>query len=125
MKQLRLIVEGLSEEQVMRDIERNLRGWKLLLQEPKGANYEFMNPFFGHSWDGTAENLRHIIITYGNIGRHQKHMILRFQWNGEDRFAWCSWERVLYDCETCIKHPVEPKYAVNMVRLINDLFGHV
>lgn len=122
MKTMQIVIEGISEEQVMKDIERNLKGWKLLLQEPKGASYEFFNPFFGHSWNGTAEDLRKIITTYSKIGGHQKHMILRFQWDGNDRFAWCSWERVLYDCKTGIKHPVEPKYADNMVQLINRLF---
>ena len=61
MEVVKIVVEGVSEEQVMRDIERNLRGWKLLLQEPKGVSYEFMNPFFGHTWDGTAEDLLRII----------------------------------------------------------------
>ena len=125
MERIQIIVDGLSEEQVRKDIEKATKGWKLILQEPKGADYWFCNPFFGHSWDGTAESLRHIITVYGNVDGHQKHMILRFLWNGEDRFAWCSWERVLYDCEAKVKHSVEPKYTVNMVKLINTLFGHV
>ena len=123
MKVMKIVVTGLSEEQVMRDIERNLRGWKLLLQEPKGVNYEFINPFFGHTWDGTAEDLLRIIKTYGVIDGKLKHMILRFQWNGEDRFAWCSWERVLYDCETEIKHHLEPKYSASITRKIHELFN--
>lgn len=125
MERIQIVVDGLSEEQVRKDIERNTRGWKLILQEPKGADYWFFNPFFGHSWDGTAESLRKIIITYGNVGGHQKHMILRFLWNGQDRFAWCSWEKVLYDCESDIKYTMEPKYADSMVEAIKELFGHV
>lgn len=122
MKIKSIVIEGLSEEQVRRDIERGLAGWKLLLQEPQGVEYQFINPFFGHPWDGTAEDLRRIITTYGKIQGKQKHMILRFQWNGEDRFAWCSWERVLYDCETEIKHHIEPKYSINITELIHKLF---
>ena len=125
MKVIQIVVEGVSEEQIQKDIERNLRGWKLILQEPKGADWKFMNPFFGHPWDGTSEELYRIISTYGrnpDTGKIRP-MIIIFQWNGEDRFAWCSWEKVLYDCKTKIKHPIAPKYAGNITEKIIELCG--
>lgn len=118
---MKIIVEGISEKQIQEGIKRCLAGWKLTLEAPKNANYEFMNPFWGHSWDGSIEQLKHIILTYGKINGIQKHMILVFRYNGEDRFAWCSWEKVLYDFKTQIKHNLVPKYADSMTTLIHKL----
>lgn len=121
MKPLQIVIEGISPEQIQKDIERNLKGWKLLLYPPKGMSYDFINPFFGHTWNGTSEDLRRIITTYGKVNGQQKHMLTIFQWNGEDKFVWCSWTHELYDAKTGIKHLIEPKYADNITNLIKLL----
>ena len=94
--------------------------------EPTGADFKFMNPFFGHSWNGTSEDLKRIISTYGvnKANKRIRPMILVFQWNGEDRFAWCSWEKVLYDFHTEIKHPIEPKFSINITEKIIEICGN-
>ena len=124
METIKIVVEGVSEEQIQRDIERNTRGWRLFLEPPKGQSYTFLNPFFGHGWDGSATNLCTILkYTVNNETKKIRPHLCIFSYNGEDRFVWCSWERVLYDINTKVKHPIEPKFSVNITELINSLFN--
>lgn len=122
MKRLQIIVEGVSEEQIQKDIERNTRGWRLFFEEPKGAKYEFFSPFWGYHWDGTSENLKEIILEGARVGDKIKQHICVFKYNGEDRFAWCSWTKEVYDFNTYIKYKLTDKgLAKKIVDLINVL----
>lgn len=123
MKQMKIVIEGVSEEQIQRGIERMTKGWRLFFEEPAGVDYEFFNSFWGESWDETPESLKSIIQKHGinkNTGKIRP-LILVFKLNGIDRFAWCSWERVLYDFNTKVKHPIEPKFAANITGKIKEL----
>lgn len=121
MEALKIKVIGLSEEQVRKDIERMTKGWHLFFEEPTGVEYHFLKPFWGFSWNGTPENLRDIIVKGTEVqGRNKQHLCI-FKFNGEDKFVWCSWEKVLYDYNTGIKHPLEPKYAYAITTLIKKL----
>ena len=62
MKEINIVVEGLSEEQVRKDIEKATKGWRLYFVEPQGVDWQFMQPFFGFKWNQTAEDLRRIIL---------------------------------------------------------------
>ena len=121
MEKLQIIVEGVSEEQLQRDIERCTRGWKIFFQEPLNASYEFFVPFWGYSWDGTPEDLRDIIVKGTRVGDRNKQHLAIFKYDGQDKFVWCSWTKELYDCGTRIKHPIEPKYAYNITEKIIEL----
>ena len=122
MKNIQIVVEGVSEEQIQKDIERNTRGWRLFFEEPKDASYEFLSPFWGFHWDGTSENLKEIITKGTRVGDKNKHHICLFKYNGEDRFAWCSWTKEVYDFNTKTKHQLEGKgLARKIVELIEDI----
>lgn len=125
MKTMQIVIDGVSKEQFQRDIERAMKGWKLFFHASESSTFQFSNPFFGYSWDGTAEHLKKIISNFG-VNKETKRvrpMILVFQWNGENRFAWCSWEKVLYDFNTKTKHSIEPKFSVNITNKIIDICG--
>ena len=114
MKQMRIIVDGVSEEQIQQDIERMTKGWRLFFVEPTGANYEFINTFWGRVWDGTVENLKEIVTAGTKVGDKNKHAIVTFKWDGEDRFAYCTWTRELYDFNTKLKHYIDPKLTISV-----------
>ena len=123
MEKLQIIVNGLSEEQVRKDIEKCMKGWHLFFREPKDATYEFFVPFWGYTWDNTAENLKEIITKGSRVGEKNKHHICVFVYNGEDRFAWCSWTKEVYDFKTEKKYQLEGnRLAKRITDLINALF---
>lgn len=124
MEKLQIVVKGVSEEQLQKDIERMTKGWRLFFIEPNNSDFKFINSFWGESWDETPSELKRIISTKGvnKSTGNIRPMILVFKWNGEDRFAWCSWEKVLYDFHTKIKHPIVPKFAINITNKIKELF---
>lgn len=124
MKTIQIVVEGVSEEQIQRDIERNTKGWRLFFEEPLGVEYEFFSPFWGFSWDGTPENLRDIIVEGTRVGGKNKHFIAVFKYDGCDKFAWCSWTHELYDFKTKLKHITEPKHAYSITEKIIELCGN-
>ena len=97
MKPLQIVIEGVSEAQIQDAIEKNTRGWCLFFEEPTGASFKFMQPFWGFHWDGTAENLKEIILRGARVKDKVKQHICVFKYNGIDRFAWCSWTKQVYD----------------------------
>lgn len=124
MKPMQIIIEGVSEEQIQRDIERMTKGWKLFLVEPSDVTYKFINPFWGFPWDGTHGTLRELMIHKVKIGGVRKHAIWVFKWNGEDRFAYCTWTRELYDFHSKAKYIMEPKIATNITEKIIEICGN-
>lgn len=124
MKVMKIVVEGLSEEQIQKDIERMTKGWKLFFEEPTGAKYNFIQPFWGFPWDGTSENLKEIITEGTRVGDKNKQHICLFKYNGENRFAWCSWTKEVYDFNTKIKHQLEGNGLTRKItELIIDILG--
>ena len=122
MKAISITIEAVNEEQIQREIEENTSGWRLFFQEPTGANYEFLQTFWGYKWDGTSETLKEIILDGCRVGdKHKQHLCI-FKFDGEDRFVWCSWTREVYDCNTGIKHQLEgSKLALQITNLIYKL----
>lgn len=114
MKQMQIIVEGVSEEKIQQDIERMTKGWRLFFEKPTGANYEFINTFWGVAWDGTVEDLKEVLTKGLKVGDKNKHAIVVFEWNGRDRFAYCTWTRELYDFNTELKHYIDPKLKISV-----------
>lgn len=123
MKVVKIVVEGLSEEQIERDIERMTRGWRLFFIEPTDAKFQFLNPFWGRDWNGTPENLREVILEGDYVDGHHKHCIVKFMYDGEERFAFCTWTKEVYDFHTKTKHQLEGnRLAYKITELINKLF---
>lgn len=118
MKPLQIIIEGVSETQIQKTIEKNTKGWRLFFIEPEGTDYLFMKPFWGYKWDGTAFSLKEIIKEGAKVGDKHKHHICLFKYNGEDKFAWCSWTREVLDINTKIKYQLEQG---QLARQITDL----
>ena len=118
MEKIQIVIEGRSEEQVRKDIEEAIKGWRLFFIEPEGVDWQFTQPFFGFKWNQTPENLREIIIKHTKIkGKHKQH-ICRFQWNGKDKFAWCSWTKQVYDFDTKKYYQLE---GDNLARKITNV----
>lgn len=115
MEKIQIVVEGLSEEQVRKDIENATKGWRLFFIEPKGVDWQFMQPFFGFKWDQTPENLKEIIIKATKIKDKRKQHICKFEWNGEDKFAWCSWTKQVYDFTTKKYYQLEGNKLANKI----------
>lgn len=107
-------------EDIQRKIEQHMKGWSLFFYPPKGQDYDFISPFFGHKWDGTPETLRTIHNTSVRINGKPRHALMVMQYDGEDRFVWCTWTKELYDCLTKVKHKLEPRYSENICRVINQ-----
>lgn len=123
MKTTQITVKGISEEQLQKDIERMAAGWKLFFEEPEGAKYQFINPFWGYSWDGTSDNLKEIILKAAKVGERLKQHICVFKYNNEDKFAWCSWTKEVYDFNTKTKYQLEGNHiAMKITDLITELF---
>ena len=122
METIQIIVEGVSEEQIQKDIERMTKGWRLFFVEPSGVDYHFIQPFWGYPWDQTSENLKDTIIKAIEVnGRHKQHICI-FKYDGEDRFAWCSWTKEVYDFNTGVKHQLEGNHLADKItELIIDL----
>ena len=118
MEKIQIVVEGLSEEQVRKDIENATKGWRLFFVEPEGVDWQFMQPFFGFKWNQTAEDLKRIILQATKIKDKHKQHICRFEWNGEDKFAWCSWTKQVYDFTTKKYYQLE---GDNLARKITDV----
>lgn len=118
MEKIQIVVEGLSEEQVRKDIEKATKGWRLFFIEPQGVDWQFMQPFFGFKWNQTPEDLRRIILQATKIKDKHKQHICRFEWNGKDRFAWCSWTKQVYDFNTKKYYQLE---GDSLARKITDL----
>lgn len=100
MKPLQIVIEGVSEIQIQKAIEKNTRGWWLFFEEPSDADFQFMSPFWGFHWDGTAKNLTDIILRGARVKDKIKHHICVFKYNGKNMFAWCSWTKQVYDFST-------------------------
>lgn len=120
MEKLQIVVEG-SEKEIQQMIENNVKGWKLFLVEPSDVTYKFINLFWGFPWDGTHETLRDLMINKVKIEGVRKHAIWVFKWNGEDRFAYCTWTRELYDFHSKAKYIMEPKIATNIAYKIRQI----
>lgn len=121
MKAIKIVV-GVPEEQLQKDIERMAKGWKLFFVEPTGAKYKFIQPFWGFNWDGTSENLKEIITEGTRVGDKNKQHLCIFKYDGEDKFAWCSWTKEVYDFSTKVKHQLEGNgLAKKITELINSL----
>jgi len=118
MEKIQIVVEGLSEEQVRKDIEKATKGWRLYFVEPEGVDWHFIQPFFGFKWNQTPENLKEIIIKAIKVKDKHKQHICVFKWNGEDKFAWCSWTKQVYDFTTKKYYQLEGN---NLARKITDV----
>ena len=124
MEKLQIIIEGVSEEQIQKDIERMTKGWRLFFHEPEHVDYEFFNPFWGRQWDGTAENLRELILQGDCIKGHHKHCVITFDYNGVQRFAYCTWTKQVYDFTTKKYYELEaPKLATKITEIINKVMA--
>ena len=122
MKTMQIVIEGVSEAQIQKDIERMTKGWKLFFEEPTGADFQFMTPFWGFPWDGTAENLKEIILRGAKVKDKVKQHICVFKYNGIDRFAWCSWTKQVYDFDTKKYYQLEgDKMAMKITSIINNI----
>ena len=122
MKTIQIVTEDVSEEQIQRYIDRMTKGWKLFLVEPSDVTYKFINLFWGFPWDGTHETLRDLMINKVKIEGVRKHAIWIFKWNGEDRFAWCSWTKQVYDFDTKKYYQLEgDKMAMKITSIINNI----
>ena len=122
MEKLQIVVEG-SEKEIQQMIETNIKGWRLFLVEPDRVDFKFVNLFWGFPWDGNHESLRELMTTKPKIEEHLKHCIWIFKYNGEDRFAFCTWTRELYDFNTKKYYVMEPKIATNITNKINELMS--
>ena len=118
MEKIQIVVEGLSEEQVRKDIEEATKGWRLFFVEPEGVDWQFMNPFFGFKWNQTPEDLKRIILQAIKIKDKYKKHICKFEWNGKDMFAWCSWTKQVYDFNTKKYYQLE---GDNLARKITNV----
>ena len=121
MKKIQIVIEGRSEEQIQKDIERMTKGWRLFFIEPSGAEFTFLNPFWGRKWDGTPEHLKELIIEGDFVDGHHKHCIVKFMLDGEDRFAFCTWTKQVYDFNTKKYYQLEGnKLAAKITNVIID-----
>lgn len=124
MKPLQIVLEGVSEAQIQNAIEKNTRGWWLFFEEPSGVDFRFMSPFWGFHWDGTAKNLKEIILRGARVKDKVKQHICVFKYNGIDRFAWCSWTKQVYDFDTKKYYQLEgDKKAMKITSTINNIMG--
>jgi hypothetical protein len=122
MKTMQIVIEGISEAQIQNTIEKNTRGWWLFFEEPSGADFQFISPFWGFHWDGTAENLKEIILRGARVKDKVKQHICVFKYNGIDRFAWCSWTKQVYDFDTKKYYQLEgDKMAMKITSIINNI----
>jgi hypothetical protein len=122
MKTMQIVIEGVSEAQIQNAIEKNTRGWRLFFEGPSGADFQFMSPFWGFHWDGTAENLKEIILRGARVKDKVKQHICVFKYNGIDRFAWCSWTKQVYDFDTKKYYQLEgDKMAMKITSIINNI----
>ena len=122
MKTMQIVFEGVSEAQIQNAIEKNTRGWWLFFEEPSDADFQFMTPFWGFHWDGTAEKLREIILRGARVKDRVKQHICVFKYNGIDRFAWCSWTKQVYDFDTKEYYQLEgDKMAMKITSTINNI----
>lgn len=118
---LQIVVEGVSEEQIQKQIAKATSGWRLFPIEPNDVDFHFIVPFFGFSWNGEEDSLRKLMLEKVAIKGNRKHAIWLFKYNGEDRFAYCTWTRELHDFNTKKYHVMEPKIATNVTNKINEL----
>ena len=122
MKTMQIVLEGVSEAQIQNAIEKNTRGWWLFFEEPSGADFNFITPFWGFHWNGTAENLKEIILRGARVKDKVKQHICVFKYNGIDRFAWCSWTKQVYDFDTKKYYQLEgDKMAMKITSIINNI----
>ena len=122
MKTIQIVLEGVSEAQIQNAIEKNTRGWWLFFEEPSGADFQFLTPFWGFHWDGTAEKLKEIIFRGARVKGKVKHHICVFKYNGIDRFAWCSWTKQVYDFDTKKYYQLEgDKMVMKITSIINNI----
>ena len=122
MKTIQIVLEGVSEAQIQNAIEKNTRGWWLFFEEPSGADFQFMTPFWGFHWDGTAKKLKEIILRGARVKDKVKQHICVFKYNGIDRFAWCSWTKQVYDFDTKKYYQLEGgKMAMKITSIINNI----
>lgn len=118
MESIKIVINGLSEEEIQRDIKKMVSGWHLFFVEPTGASYKFIQPFAGYKWNMTAENLKEIIIKGTRVGDRNKQHLCVFKYNGEDKFVWCSWTKQVYDFSSKKYHNFEGN---KLARKITDL----
>lgn len=119
---MEIIVKGLSEDKIQRDIKRMMSGWHLFFKEPTGACYNFIQPFVGYKWDMTTKSLKEIITKGSRVGDRNKHHLCIFQYNGVDKFVWCSWTKQVYDFSSKKYYNLEGnKLAQKITDLITSL----
>ena len=116
---MEIVIEGMSEQEVMNNITAAQSGWRLFPTEPEGVDFKFLVPFFGFKWDGQEDSLRNLMSTKALVGGVRKHCIWVFQLDGKDRFAYCTWTHELYDFNTKEYHIMTPKYATSITSTIN------
>ena len=81
-----------------------------------------MTPFWGFHWNGTAENLKEIILRGARVKDKVKSHICVFKYNGIDRFAWCSWTKQVYDFDTKKYYQLEGKQlSTKITSIINNI----
>lgn len=125
MKTIQVILEGVSEAQIQNAIEKNTRGWRLFFKEPSSVDFQFMSPFWGFHWDGTAKNLKEIILRGARVKGKVKPHICVFKYNDIDRFAWCSWTKQVYDFDTKKYYQLEgDKMAMKISSTINNIMRY-
>lgn len=117
MEKIQIVVEG-SEKEIQQMIETNTKGWRLFFIEPSGAEFIFLNPFWGRKWNGTPENLKELILEGDFVNGHHKHCIVKFMLDGKERFAFCTWTKQVYDFNTKKYYQLEGN---KLARKITDL----
>lgn len=120
IKIMEIIIEGMTQQEVMNNIATAQSGWRLFPTEPNNADFTFLVPFFGFKWDGQEDSLRNLMSTKTKVNGVLKHCIWVFQLDGKDRFAYCTWTHQLYDFKTKEYHIMLPKYATNITFTINS-----
>lgn len=96
-----LEIPGLSHDKIMAGIkkytEKYTKGWRLVFKDAKTEDSLF-TPFWGYEWDGSAEQLKELIIKVAlnkETGRVKHHFIL-FCYDGVEKAVFSSRHRALY-----------------------------
>lgn len=92
-----LEIQGLSHNKVVTDIKKYTRGWRLFFKDAKTEDSLF-TPFWGYEWDGSAEQLKELIIKAAlnkETGKVKHHFIL-FCYDGVEKAVFSSRHRAIY-----------------------------
>lgn len=117
-----LKIQGLSHDKVMTDIKKCTKGWRLFFKDGKTEESLF-NPFWGYKWDGSAEQLKELIIKKTlnkETGKIKNHFI-SFHYNGIEKAVFSSRHRAIYSFadESFIK--VEVPLTRSIAQIITHL----